>query len=66
MDPGTHKHGLSVADVGTGEAHDAREGENRGPPMAALDDANGSGDYALDADISCVSGEATTWQLGDL
>jgi|GEM_PF-3311781 len=34
--------------------------------MAALDDANGSGDYALDADISCVSGEATTWQLGDL
>ncbi|TNF26473.1 MAG: hypothetical protein EP329_21215 [Deltaproteobacteria bacterium] len=32
-------------------------------PLAVLDDADESGDYALDLDVSCVSGEATPWQL---
>ena len=32
-------------------------------PLAVLDDVDESGDYALDVDVSCVSGEATTWQL---
>lgn len=30
-------------------------------PLVVLDDADRSGDYALDVDVSCVSGEATTW-----
>lgn len=32
-------------------------------PLAEMADADASGDFALDVDIACVSGAATTWAL---